>query len=125
MIRYEMLPDKAQARTWRVEGMEYDETGVLTGESQSVAVFSGDGAEGRAHEYFDWLHEGGPEAEQPPDLTALQRAERAIAIRKLADALEREDPAGHLTLKGAAVAVRLLACQELRIAFPGDPPETL
>lgn len=58
MIRYELVPDKVQARAWRVEGMEYDEAGVLTGDHQSIAVFSGDGAEGRAHEYFDFLHEG-------------------------------------------------------------------
>lgn len=58
MIRYELVPDKMQAHTWRVEGMDYDAAGVLTGDHQSIAVFSGDGAEGRAHEYFDWLHEG-------------------------------------------------------------------
>lgn len=125
MIRYEMLPDKVQARAWRVEGMDYDESGTLTGDHQSIALFSGDGAEGRAHEYFDWLHERGPAAEQAQDPTALQEAERRLAIRKLADALAREDPAGHLSLRGAAVAVRLLACRELGIAFPGDPPEAL
>ena len=68
----------------------------------------------------------GPEAAQaldPRTNTALLEAERRVAIRKLADALEREDPAGHLSLKGAAVAVRLLACRELGIEFPGDPPE--
>lgn len=45
-VRYEAFQDKADAETWRVEGIDYDNDGVVY-----VTLFLGPDAEKRAREY--------------------------------------------------------------------------